>query len=54
MASTGASAPIGVRERLDKWLTPTVISVAVTLWIAMSEIDRRIAGLWMTKAAMAG
>lgn len=43
--SVAPSTRIYIRERLSRWLTPTLVSAAVTLWIAMSEIDRLIAGL---------
>lgn len=37
--------PVGVLERLGRWLTATLVSAAVTLWIAMAEVDRLIAGM---------
>jgi hypothetical protein len=37
--------PVGILERLGRWLTPSLVSAAVTLWIALSETDRLIAGL---------
>ncbi len=37
--------PAGMLERLSRWVTASLLAAVMSLWIAMAEVDRLIAGL---------